>query len=176
MLSELYFQSWSRSYQLVLALLASSAMLLVLPEFFKSTLYYIRFNWSWHRDMTMPQFCNVIILMTVFASLVPALLNVPRTKDAVLPLAMQRATSSVAQRWSPEVLMLFSWLFVLLSVATASMELMVLEQSWEGLEVTAGHVYPEYFFVFTAAMLTYMASKLYRVGIIGYVPSLTSFQ
>lgn len=127
-LSELFFHPHKPISKFALAFFSSASMLLVIPEFFKGTIYYIGFNWAWHVDFTMRQFCNVIILLMIFYVLVPVILDHPTATSNVLPIDTHRSKTRAVVTWNHESLVFFSFIFILLSLLIAALELMVLEQ------------------------------------------------
>lgn len=162
-LTELYFQLWPPMHRLILAMLASGSLIIVLPEFFKSTIYYIAFNFAWHVDLTMKQLCNVFIVITVFYLLLPAVLDV-RGGLELLPTALAADRRGGMAR---EVMVFFSLAFIAFSMLIAGIELMLLEQHWSSIGLPADEVYPQYFFFGTAMLLGYLGHKLRQKKVIG---------
>jgi hypothetical protein len=133
-LTELYFQPKdNRLYHLVLVFVAFWCLMAPLATFYESTVYYITFSIAWHVDLSMANFGSLLIWLTIFSALVPVMLD-PKfmhraAMNGLLPLASSSSSSSNSSgHMSQELRLLFTLLFVVLSVSTAALELMVLEQ------------------------------------------------
>eukprot|EP01031_Cornospumella_fuschlensis_P032124 gene32124-38858_t len=172
-LNEMYFQQWPPLYRLCLALLSSACYLLALPSYFRNNIYYLMFNWAWHVDLSMQRLCQVLIVLILTAVFLPALLSrAHRSITSALPTSITPMSTATGQGSGKKDVPLqlriaFALGLCAFSTTIVGLEFLILEQEWEGLGMQGNHIYPEHFFILSAALLSYVSYKLYWKKLVG---------
>mmetsp|Transcript_28966 Transcript_28966/g.29311 ORF Transcript_28966/g.29311 Transcript_28966/m.29311 type:complete len:1124 (+) Transcript_28966:147-3518(+) len=151
---------WSQIYNSVLVIISALGAVQAGFDFSVKTLWHLDFMFYWHINLTMPDFCKLVMGLSVTAIILPCIALVSYARKE--PFTGSGTDSRAAGN------MVFGGAFLVASTVSAALELLVREQDWVAVGTNVDTVYPSYLLGGTSLLFLLTALHLLNIGVVRY--------